>query len=124
MGIRHDIADWTGRAMTQLTRTPGPITTFVVTDIEADGPSPLDSSMLSFASVACDVDGKVLDEFEAVLAPRADRKPHPVPWPGGQTQPEAWKHATEMPSRRRSVMPRYADWVEACPAFASLPPRR
>ena len=38
-----------------------PITTFVVTDIEADGPSPLGSSMLSFASVACDVTGKVLD---------------------------------------------------------------
>jgi len=52
-------------------------TTFVVTDIEADGPNPLESSMLSFASVACDVKGKVLAEFEAVLVPRADRKPHP-----------------------------------------------
>jgi hypothetical protein len=52
-------------------------TTFVVTDIEADGPSPLDSSMLSFASVACDITGKVLDEFEAVLEPRSGRAPHP-----------------------------------------------
>ena len=42
-----------------------PVTTFVVTDIEADGPSPLGSSMLSFASVACDGAGTVLDEFEA-----------------------------------------------------------
>ena len=43
------------------------IVTFVVTDIEADGPSPLESSMLSFASVAFDVDVIVLSEFEAVL---------------------------------------------------------
>ena len=41
--------------------------TFVVTDIESDGHNPLESSMLSFASVAVDVDGKVLSEFEAVL---------------------------------------------------------
>ncbi len=43
------------------------VTTFVVTDIESDGHNPLESSMLSFASVAVDVTGAVLDEFEAVL---------------------------------------------------------
>ena len=60
--------------------TPPPIdptkpTTFVVTDIEADGPNPLESSMLSFASVACDVTGKVLGEFRPTgIRPRfADR---------------------------------------------------
>ena len=68
-----------------------PITTFVVTDIEADGPNPLESSMLSFASVACDVTGKVLGEFEAVLAPRADRKASPDTMAWWATQPEAWK---------------------------------
>ena len=47
--------------------------TFVVTDIEADGPSPLESSMLSFASVACDVSGNVIGEFQAVLEPRSAR---------------------------------------------------
>ena len=80
-----------------------PITTFVVTDIEADGPSPLGTSMLSFASVACDVTGKVLDEFEAVLEPRSDRKPNPDTMAWWQTQPEAWK-ARDRPirSRRRS----------------------
>ena len=69
-------------------------TTFVVTDIEADGPNPLESSMLSFASVACDIEGTVLDEFEAVLTPRADRKPSPDTMAWWETQPEAWAHAT------------------------------
>ena len=51
--------------------TPAEGTTFVVTDVELDGPSPLRNSMLSFASVAIDGRGAVLDQFEAVLTPRA-----------------------------------------------------
>jgi len=94
-----------------------PITTFVVTDIEADGPNPLESSMLSFASVACDVTGTVLGEFEAVLAPRADRKANPDTMAWWATQPEAWKAATEGAEAPEVVMPRYADWVEALPRF-------
>lgn len=100
------------------------ITTFVVTDIEADGPSPLESSMLSFASVGCDVAGTVLDEFEAVLEPRSDRQPHPVTMDWWKTQPEAWRHATEHPEPPEIVMPRYADWVEGLPGwhvFAAAP---
>jgi hypothetical protein len=94
-----------------------PVTTFVVTDIEADGPNPLESSMLSFASVACDVTGTVLDEFEAVLTPRPDRKPSPDTMAWWQTQPEAYAAATENPEPPEKVMPRYADWVEALPGF-------
>ncbi len=94
-----------------------PITTFVVTDIEADGPSPLGSSMLSFASVACDVAGTVLGEFEAVLEPRSDRKPHPETMAWWQTQPEAWAAATADPERPEIVMPRYAEWVESLPGY-------
>jgi hypothetical protein len=99
------------------TNTDEPITTFVVTDIEADGPSPLASSMLSFASVACDVSGKVLDEFEAVLEPRSDRAPSPDTMAWWTTQPEAWKAATANPEPPEVVMPRYADWVESLPGF-------
>ncbi len=94
-----------------------PITTFVVTDIEADGPNPLESSMLSFASVACDVSGKVLDEFEAVLTPRPDRKPSPDTMAWWESQPEAYAHATTNPEPPEIVMPRYADWVESLPGF-------
>ena len=96
---------------------PDPITTFVVTDIEADGPSPLANSMLSFASVACDITGKVLDEFEAVLTPRPDRQQSPDTMAWWETQPEAWKAATENPEPAEIVMPRYADWVESLPGF-------
>jgi len=87
-----------------------PITTFVVTDIEADGPSPLGSSMLSFASVACDVKGKVLGEFE-------DRSANPDTMAWWKTQPEAWVAATTNPERPEIVMPRYADWVESLPGY-------
>ena len=94
-----------------------PSTTFVVTDIEADGPSPLGSSMLSFASVACDVEGKIIDEFEAVLTPRPDRAPSPDTMAWWHTQPEAWAAATTDPEPPEVVMPRYADWVESLPGF-------
>jgi len=94
-----------------------PITTFVVTDIEADGPTPLHNSMLSFASVAIDYSGKVLGEFEAVLKPRADRQPSPDTMAWWQTQPEAWAHATTNPEAPEVVMPRYADWGASLPGF-------
>jgi hypothetical protein len=94
-----------------------PITTFVVTDIEADGPSPLHSSMLSFASVALTATGERLGEFEAVLTPRADRKPDETTMAWWQTQPEAWAHATTNPEPPEVVMPRFADWVESLPGF-------
>ena len=92
-------------------------TTFVVTDIETDGPSPLANSMLSFASVACDVTGHVISEFEAVLSPRADRAPSPDTMAWWQTQPEAWAAATANPEPAEIVMPRFADWVESLPGY-------
>jgi hypothetical protein len=94
-----------------------PITTFVVTDIESDGHNPLESSMLSFASVACDVTGTVLGEFEAVMMQRSDRKPNPDTMAWWATQPEAWKAATDGAEAPEVVMPRYADWVESLPGF-------
>ena len=94
-----------------------PVTTFVVTDIESDGHNPLESSMLSFASVAVDVTGGVLGEFEAVLTPRADRRPNPDTMAWWATQPEAYKWATTNPEDPAVVMARYADWVESLPGF-------
>jgi hypothetical protein len=43
--------------------------TYVVTDIEVDGPWPGANSMRSFASVAVDAQGAELGVFEAVLEP-------------------------------------------------------
>src|SRR6202012_5963971 len=73
--------------------------------------------MLSFASVAVDVRGNRLGEFEAVLTPRADRQPDETTMAWWATQPEAWKAATEGAEPPDVVMPRYADWVESLPGF-------
>jgi hypothetical protein len=43
--------------------------TYVSTDIESDGPIPGVNSMLSFASVALDGDGRELATFSANLEP-------------------------------------------------------
>jgi hypothetical protein len=80
--------------------------------------------MLSFASVAVGYDGKVISEFEAVLAPRPDRQPDPRTMEWWRTQPEAWAAATDGPETPEIVMPRYADWVESLPGhrvFAAAP---
>src|SRR4029079_1302142 len=66
---------------------------------------------------ACDITGQVLAEFEAVLEPRSDRKPHPDTMAWWLTQPEAWIAATTDPEPAEVVMPRYADWVESLPGF-------
>lgn len=101
---------------------PNPV--FVVTDIEADGPTPLHSSMLSFASVAVDAAGQRYGEFEAVLTPRPDRTPDATTMAWWATQPEAWAHATEHAEAPETVMPRFADWVDSLPGprvFAAAP---
>ena len=103
-----------------MTETP----IFIVTDIEADGPTPLHNSMLSFASVAVDAEGTRYGEFEAVLAPRPDRKPNETTMAWWETQPEAWIAATTDPELPETVMPRFADWVEGLPGphvFAAAP---
>ena len=94
-----------------------PVSNLVVTDKESDGHNPLESSMLSFASVAVDVTGTVISEFEAVLTPRTDRKPDENTMAWWATQPEAYKWATTNPEDPAVVMPRYADWVESLPGF-------
>ena len=97
---------------------------FIVTDIEADGPTPLHSSMLSFASVAITADGTRHGEFEAVLVPRPDRQPDETTMSWWPTPPEAWEAATTGAEDPALVMPRYADWVEALPGmkvFAAAP---
>ena len=49
-----------------------PAISYVVTDIEADGPDPGRHSMPSFGSVAVDRDGRSLGEFTVNLRPLPD----------------------------------------------------
>jgi hypothetical protein len=79
--------------------------TYVVTDIEADGPWPGPNSMRSFASVAATAEGVELNRFEAVLDPLPGAAPNPNTYAWFQTVPEAWAAATKDPAPR----PRRAD---------------
>lgn len=98
--------------------------TFIVTDIETDGHSPLNNSMLSFASVAVGYDGTIHGEFESVLQPRPDRNPAPETMAWWAGFPEAYKDATTNPQPPETEMVRYADWVASMPhdkVFAAAP---
>lgn len=98
--------------------------TYFVTDIEADGLDPSKNSMLSFATVACSRERGIIDSFEAVLEPRADRTPDKDVMDWWRTQPEAYAEATKSPRPGADVVAEFADWVESHPApriFASNP---
>ncbi len=97
---------------------------YVVTDIEADGPTPGRNSMLSFASVAVTAGLEPVDEFQAVLAPLEDGEADPGTMAWFQSQPEAYAAATRDPQPAGLVMERYVAWVRALPGapiFAAHP---
>lgn len=98
--------------------------TYVVTDIETDGPWPGANSMRSFASVAVSVDGTEHGRLEAVLEPLPGSAPSEETYAWFQGFPEAWAAATENPSPVVDVLTRYVDWLAALPApraFAASP---
>jgi hypothetical protein len=90
--------------------------TYVVTDIESDGPHPGLHSMLSFASVACDGAGATLGEFTAVLTPLPGHAPDAETMAWWATEPEAWRAATLGARDPAAVMAEYAAWLRALPA--------
>jgi hypothetical protein len=91
---------------------------YVVTDIEVNGPTPGEHSMLAFASVAVDAGGGEIDTFEAVLEtlPEAGENPITMKWFAGF--PEALAAATTNPEPPATVMARYAEWVRDLPGQA------
>jgi hypothetical protein len=64
--------------------------TYVSTDIETDGPIPGANSMLSFASVAYDGDGRELGIFVSNPETLAEATPDAKTMEWWQTQPDAW----------------------------------
>lgn len=100
-----------------MTHTSADPVTFVVTDIETDGHSPLRNSMLSFASVAVGYDNTRFGEFEAVLACRPDRQPDDRTMEWWKGFPNAYAAATANPQDPKTEMHRFADWVENLPGF-------
>lgn len=96
--------------------------TYVVTDIETDGPWPGANSMRSFASVAVNAHGTELGVFEAVLEPLPGAAPNPDTYAWFQTQPEAWLAATTDPRPAPVVITEFTDWVAGLPGPGCLPP--
>lgn len=88
---------------------------YVSTDVEADGPIPGPSSMLSFASAAYAADKRLIGTFEAnlELLPGAKADPRTEAW--WREHPEAWRSCREHPEPPERVMPRYVEWLEALP---------
>ena len=98
--------------------------TYVVTDIEADGPNPGKNSMLSFASVAITQEGQELDTFEAVLAPLLDAVTDAGTIAWFERHPEAYAAATENPRSAEMVINEFVACVLALPGrpvFAAHP---
>ncbi|MHB8245908.1 MAG: 3'-5' exonuclease family protein [Acidimicrobiales bacterium] len=107
--------------MTESSRDPW---TYVVTDIEVDGPWPGPNSMRSFASVAVTSDGAEVGQFEAVLEPLPGATPNPDTYAWFQTVPEAWAEATTNPRPVAEVMADYVTWLHSLPRprmFAASP---
>lgn len=98
--------------------------TYVVTDIETDGPWPGPNSMRAFASVAATAEGIELSRFEAVLEPLPGAAPNPDTYAWFQTVPEAWAAATKDPRPVLDVVTDYVTWLQQLPEprmFAASP---
>lgn len=90
-------------------------TSFVVVDIEADGPDPGRHSMLSFGAAAVDAEGRSRGDFTANLAPVPGHEQDAGTMAWWHTEPEAWRETTRDPRDPAAVMTAFADWVRALP---------
>ena len=91
---------------------------YVVTDVEVDGPTPGENSMLSFASVAVNAKGQQTDHYQAVLSTLEGAKPDPPTMAWFRSQPEALAAATDNPQPPKQVISRYVRWVRSLPGDA------
>lgn len=85
---------------------------FFSIDIEADGPYPLDYSMLSFGVAVFTASGKRLDTYSANLEtlPEARQDPDTMEWWKGQS--EAWEAHRKNIRPPQEVMPEFVKWVK------------
>ena len=88
---------------------------YVVTDVEVDGPTPGENSMLSFASVAVDANGEELDNFVATLKTLEEANPDALTMAWFESQPEALAAATNNPQPPKEITSRYTRWVRSLP---------
>lgn len=97
---------------------------YIVTDIEADGPDPGQNSMLSVASASIGVGGKELGRFQvnlSLLDGAVADLGTTIWW---QENPEAYEKATMNPMPPAKAIGDWADWVRrqpGAPVFVSHP---
>ncbi|MET1006728.1 MAG: hypothetical protein ABWX96_14355 [Propionibacteriaceae bacterium] len=91
------------------------LTSYLVTDIEANGLVPGRHSMISIASVAIDQDGRELDRFEINLEPVEGTSSDPETMAWWDTQPDAWREATIDPVRPGVAVKRFIAWGQNLP---------
>lgn len=84
---------------------------YISADIEADGPYPIDYSMLSLGAVAFDKTGKELGYFSVNLEtlPNASQHPDTMNW--WATQQEAWDICRKDLVAPDKAMKDFASWV-------------
>jgi hypothetical protein len=80
-------------------------------DVETDGPSPGEFSMLSLGCVAFDWGGNELSSFTDNLT-RLHMHGDPDTMAWWRTQPDAWEAATKDPELPSIVMSNFVEWVE------------
>ena len=97
---------------------------YISVDIETDGPIPGDYSMLSLGAVAYSLDGRELGEFSVNLKPLEGAKQDRETLAWWDTQPEAWKAATEGAIDAPAAMRKFYHWVcqqGKSPIFVAYP---
>ena len=90
--------------------------TYVVCDIEADGPIPGPHSMLSLGAVAINKEANQLGEFEINFFPLKNAKPHPkiMKWFLKQA-PEALEYTKKNQISPKEGMNKFGDWLLTLP---------
>lgn len=88
---------------------------YVVTDVEVDGPVPGKNSMLSFASVAINFEGREVGDFEATIATLEDAVADPPTMHWFRSHPEALAAATTDPQPAAEVIQQYVRWIRTLP---------
>ena len=90
--------------------------TYVVCDIEADGPIPGPHSMLSLGAVAVNKNGEQLGEFEINFLPLENAKPHPLTIKWFITKaPEALEYTKHNQISPKEGMNKFGDWLLTLP---------
>tara|TARA_Y100000294_G_C8435210_1_gene288466 strand:+ start:201 stop:782 length:582 start_codon:yes stop_codon:yes gene_type:complete len=93
------------------------MSTYVVCDIEADGPIPGPHSMISLGAVAVNQVGKELGEFEINFLPLENAKPHPNVMKWFTTHaPEALKYTKYNQVSPKTGMKKFGNWLLTLPS--------